>query len=146
MLWSPKADANQTTAPMNLHPYKLQFYLCNPIKVFSCVINQIDTPTPTIDILKYVEPNVDRTTLLSEDMPSIILSKGEIIQFVKTAPFDEVVRPLLTNKMLNIEQVIESLQKTGWSNVIPFINEKGRNHLTQRKVIVAAQTAKYLRS
>jgi len=34
--YRPKADANRTTAPMNFHPYKFQFYMCNPIKVFSC--------------------------------------------------------------------------------------------------------------
>jgi hypothetical protein len=146
--YRPKADANQTTAPMNFHPYKLQFYLCNPIKVFSCVINQIDSANPTVNISKYVEPNVDRTRLLSEDMPTSILSKAEVINFIETAPFDEVVLPLLANKELKKGEVLELIQKTkaGWASIIPVINEIGRSHLNQRDVVVAPQKAKYLRN
>ena len=146
--YRPKADANQTTAPMNLHPYKLQFYLCNPIKVFSCIINQIDSPTPTIDILHYVEPKTDRSTLLSENMPISILSKAEVVKFIENAPFNEVVLPLLADKNLQKDEILNLIRRTsiGWSNNIPFIDEKGRNHLTQRNVIVAPQKAKYLRN
>lgn len=146
--YRPKADANQTTTPMNLHPYKLQFYLCNPIKVFSCVINQIDSPTPTIDILHYVEPKTDRSTLMSEDMPISILSKAEVVKFIENAPFNEVVLPLLADKNLQKDEILNLIRRTsiGWSNNIPFIDEKGRNHLTQRNVIVAPQKAKYLRN
>jgi hypothetical protein len=85
---------------------------------------------------------------MSEDMPTSNLRKAEVISFIETAPFDEVVLPLLADKSLKKDEILNLIRRTsiGWTNNIPYINEKGRNHLTQRKVIVAAQTAKYLRN
>ncbi len=44
-IYLPKLKNNQKTNPMNFHPYSFQFYLCNPVKVFSCIIKNIDIST-----------------------------------------------------------------------------------------------------
>lgn len=73
----PKIEAKKKANPMNLHPHSLDFYLCNPIKVFSAFIKDVDSPTYKIDIKEYVEPSVDRTSLPSVNMPISILYKYE---------------------------------------------------------------------
>lgn len=55
-------NPNKTPAPKNFWPYSYQFYLCNPIKVFNCVVSQANT-NPQITIDFYVEPHQDRSVL-----------------------------------------------------------------------------------
>lgn len=145
----PKATANSKTAPMNFHPYKFQFYMCNPIKVFSCLISSIDTIAPSITINKYIQPESDRSNLNSEDMPVDILTKSELLNFCNTAPYESIIKPLLINKSLSKENLIGILKKCKkeqWISIIPFINEEGRKYLELRDIIVAPQTATYRRS
>lgn len=81
----PKIKADQKANPMNLHPHSLDFYLCNPIKVFSAIIKNVDSPKYKIDIKKYITPRTNRTNLPSVDMPISILYKKE-----KKALFDKL--------------------------------------------------------
>lgn len=86
-------DSAKTPAPKNFWPYSYQFYKCNPIKVFSCVIKNANK-NPTINDLFYIEPNQDRSNLSSELMPSSILSKDELPALREMLNS----RPLRTNK------------------------------------------------
>ena len=147
--YRPKADANQKTSPMNFHPYKIQFYKCNPIKVFSCNIDDIDTDNPSISIKKYIEPSIDRTNLPSEGMPIEILSKTEFLNFCDNAPFSEVVLPLLCDNQTTKDELLRKInisKKEDWHNILPYINEKGREYLELRAIVVAPQKVIYRRS
>lgn len=73
----PKITKKKKANPMNLHPHKLDFYLCNPIKVFSAIIKNVDKSNCKIDIKEYIEPEFDRTHLPSVIMPISILEKKE---------------------------------------------------------------------
>ena len=97
-----KRDPNKTPAPKNFWPYKQQFYMCNPIKTFECVIHDANMPSAKIDLLHYVEPDADRSNLPSEDMPQALLNKSERdilrtngIDLRKTYAIDEATRKLL---------------------------------------------------
>lgn len=71
-----KKDAKKTPAPKNFWPYSYQFYLCNPIKTFECIIRNADE-NPEIEITHYTEPKADRSTLNSEPLPCDLLSREE---------------------------------------------------------------------
>lgn len=145
--YKPKAEGNRTTAPMNFHPYKFQFYMTNPIKVFSCIIGNIEKE-PTIDVQKYILPNVDRSSLPSEDMPVDILTKREILNFIKSAPFDEVVKPLLEVDLSKDEllEFIEKKSKDVYLEVLPVINETGKQYLELRDIVIRPNTNAYQRN
>ena len=72
-----KRDRNKTPAPKNFWPYSQQFYMCNPIKTFECIIRNANSETARIEIGHYIEPNVDRSNLPSEDMPVTLLNARE---------------------------------------------------------------------
>jgi hypothetical protein len=146
--YRPKADANQTTSPMNFHPYKIQFYMCNPIKVFSCNIENIDTNNPSITINKFIEPSIDRSNLLSEDMPVEILSKNELLDFCNSTPY-EILLPLLINKQVTKNELIEKVKGTKqskWHEILPYINEEGKKYLRPREIIIGSNSAIYKRN
>lgn len=68
---------SETPAPKNFWPYSYQFYLCNPIKTFDCIVRDADT-SPKIEILRYISPEADRSVLPSEGMPTELLNKKEL--------------------------------------------------------------------
>lgn len=70
-------DPNKNPAPKNLFPDSFQFYMCNPIKTFECIITNGLSDSPEINITKYIKPDIDRENLVSEDMPSILLNEDE---------------------------------------------------------------------
>ena len=72
-----KRKPDNTPAPKNFWPYSQQFYMCNPIKTFECVIRDANSPSASAELLYYVEPDADRSELLSEDMPTSLLNKSE---------------------------------------------------------------------
>lgn len=147
--YKPKADANQTTAPMNFHPYKFQFYMCNPIKVFSCIINNINTQKPTIAIQKYISPNIDRSNLPSENMPVEILTKRELLDFIEATPFDTIVKPLIRNQTLTKKELIleiNNAKKVNLGSILPEIDEEGKQHLTLRNIIIRPNSSTYRRN
>ncbi|RTL10107.1 MAG: MamI family restriction endonuclease [Neisseriaceae bacterium] len=67
-------NPNKTPAPKNFWPESFQFYMCNPIKTFEAIISN----EQNITINKYIPPEVERTTLQSEDMPKSILYSNEV--------------------------------------------------------------------
>ncbi len=81
-----KQNADKTPAPKNFWPYEYQFYLCNPILTFSCLILNASTK-PTMKIIKFVEPTADRSKLPSEIMPPELLNNNELdILLTKAKP------------------------------------------------------------
>ncbi len=73
-----ESNKNQTPAPKNLWPDKFPFYMCNPIKVFECMIENFLSPEPQITISHYIEPDLSRENLLSELTPASLLYKNEL--------------------------------------------------------------------
>lgn len=71
------ADPESTPAPKNFWPYEYQFYLCNPIKTFECIIENANSAKPGIEITHYIEPDADRSDLPSENLPMKLLKPDE---------------------------------------------------------------------
>jgi hypothetical protein len=130
-------DSAKTPAPKNFWPYSYQFYKCNPIKVFSCVIKNANTK-PVIDDIFYVEPNQDRSTLSSELMPSNILSKDELPALREM--LNKVPKKLLQNRLVQgktikeLQDVVNSsaFSKTKIAQILPYIDEELRQYLPLR--------------
>ena len=70
-------DRDKTPAPKNFWPYSYQFYMCNPIKTFECIIRNAGTE-PEIEITHYVDPRADRKDMPSENLPAKLLKDPEI--------------------------------------------------------------------
>lgn len=84
-----KQNSEKTPAPKNFWPYEYQFYLCNPILTFSCLIQNASTK-PTMKVTKFIEPAVDRSKLPSEIMPSALLKSDELDLLLKNAKPSEL--------------------------------------------------------
>lgn len=76
---------NKPPAPLNFWPYRIQFYLCNPILTFSCIVTNASSLFPKIEIERYIEPHLDRATIPSILMPLSILYKKERIFLAQQA-------------------------------------------------------------
>lgn len=86
-----KNNPAKNPAPKNFWPYSYQFYMCNPIPTFSCVIQNANS-TPKIKILHYTKPDEDRSVLPSIIMPVEILKDVEISLIFKKAKPEEIKR------------------------------------------------------
>ena len=123
-------DSNKTPAPKNFWPYSYQFYLCNPIRVFSCIVEDANLK-PTISIEHFIQPNENRDSLPSELMPSELLSKDEWLFLLQNVPselweFDSKTVTLVEeskSKKLKIKEL---------SALVPFISEEIRAYLPLR--------------
>ena len=69
-------NPNKTPAPKNLFPDNYPFYMCNPIKTFECIIKNALSESE-INIVKYIQPDRNRSTLESEKMPIELLTTNE---------------------------------------------------------------------
>lgn len=69
-------NPNATPAPKNFWPYSYQFYLCNPIKTFECIVHNAYS-NPEIEIRHYTKPDADRSCLESEPLPLDLLQADE---------------------------------------------------------------------
>ena len=86
-----KKNPSKSPAPKNFWPYQYQFYMCNPIPTFTCIIQKANS-TPKIKILHYVKPDDDRSPLPSVVMPVGILKDTEIALIFKKAKPEEIKR------------------------------------------------------
>ncbi|MCU0445070.1 MAG: MamI family restriction endonuclease [Microscillaceae bacterium] len=82
-----KKNTNKTPAPKNFWTYSYQFYMCNPIKIFNCIVKKANTK-PSITIDYYVSPEKDRNSLPSEAMPIDILNKQELAIIAEKTKID----------------------------------------------------------
>jgi hypothetical protein len=108
----PKIKDKGKANAMNFHPHKLDFYLCNPIKVFSAIIENLNTESPNISIKTYIPPDKDRTDLDSINMPISILNKEERMKLLgqaETILLDSgMVLPLyrsVASSVINLQEV-----------------------------------------
>lgn len=126
-------DNEKTPAPKNFWPYSYQFYKCNPIKVFSCYVKNANTK-PEIKIEKYIEPEIDRTNLASELMPTIV-AKAELWDLINNAP-KEVIEENITkgNTYKQLKELFNATKIDTKSiiEIIPTLNEKSRSYLPLR--------------
>lgn len=90
---------NKTPAPKNFWPYSFQFYMCNPVKTFSCIITNANTQ-PFISINYYVRPNDNRTFIESEPMPFDVLNPQEKYHIMNIFPqINYQAYPFITEQM-----------------------------------------------
>ena len=92
-------NPNKTPAPKNFWPYSFQFYMCNPIKTFSCIITNANTE-PSISIDYFLDPKANRADIESESMPYSLLNKHEKSYLTHTYPTEiKNITPFVTEKM-----------------------------------------------
>ena len=80
-----KVNQSSNPAPKNFWPYQYQFYICNPIQTFSCIVKNSGS-TPKITIENYIEPGIDRSKIPSILMPAEILKEEEIDVILNKIP------------------------------------------------------------
>lgn len=142
-IYLPKLNDNAKTNPMNLHPFSYQFYKCNPINTFTCVIKDIET-APIINIQNFVLPNVERgTDMQSLPMPTNLLKPNEWQELLEKAPFERI-EPLLTKKITKNE--FAELSKSEKEKVLPYLTESLREYLSLRPITSVRQHTEYRRS
>src|SRR5207248_10870642 len=86
-----KERPNESQAPKNFWQYSYQFYICNPVLVFSCTINDSLT-NHFIAIERYTEPNVDRQKIDSVNMPPDLVKEDKLDTLLETAQVDELLK------------------------------------------------------
>jgi hypothetical protein len=120
-------DAAKNPAPKNFWPYSYQFYLCNPILIFSCLVKEANTK-PKIDIQYFVEPAQDRSKIDSVIMPSNLLGDLEFDFILKTAEKSEILN------MLNSEKIPDftNMKLVEKRKAFKGIDEKLRSYLPLR--------------
>lgn len=141
-------DNNGKTNPMNLHPYSFQFYKCNPIKTFECVIYDIDGANPSPQINFYIDPNLERgDSLESLDMPSSLLFSGarndEWGALIRSCDFESEILPRLTTPM--DEATFRNMTAAGQMNEMPFLDEYMKAKISLRPINALRQRAVYTR-
>ena len=143
-IYLPKLRANEKTNPMNLHPFGFQFYKCNPIKTFECIIKDIET-SPAILITHYIDPSVERGIQMpSLDMPTGLLKPKEWKTMLDHADFDKQIRPLLKISV-SLEE-LKAMPINDKRQALPVIDEKLRELIPLRPIISTRQRAQYHRS
>lgn len=137
-------NPNKTPASKNFWPYSYQFYLCNPIKVFNCVVSQANN-SPSIDIDFYVEPNQDRSLLTPEPMPTSLLTVDEWNHLIDSA--SEYTLNSQISEGRTYAELLENRQnKSEMIAILPFINENTRRFLDLRDTDkVSEAKATYIR-
>ncbi len=123
-------NPNKTPAPKNFWPYSYQFYLCNPVKVFNCIVTNANTK-PSINIDFYVQPNQDRSLLIPEPMPTSLLSVEEWNQLLDSASEYTLTSQIVEGKTYK-ELIEKRNNKSDLASILPFINENTRNYLDLR--------------
>ena len=144
-IYLPKLTNNEKTNPMNLHPTLIQFYKCNPIKTFSCIIEDIDTnPVIQIDDASYVDPFAARdSTLKPIPMPSTLLKKNEWDILLDSADYENELLPLLTIGIS--EDLLRCVPYKQLPTYLPYLDEKLRNYIPLRDIVSTRQQDHYQR-
>ena len=142
-IYLPKAKKGDKTNPMNLHPDMFQFYMCNPVKTYECIIKDVDTE-PKFDTRLFIAPNVERDmSINSELMPSELLSLKELQAMIKAADYQQDIVPLLTAVIT--KKKLLKLCKKEIVAVLPYIDENLRQYIPLRDIISIKQHTPYQR-
>lgn len=123
-------NVEKTPAPKNFWPYSYQFYICNPIQVFNCIVKDANSK-PKIEILHYVEPKQDRSKLSSVIMPTVILSDLEIELILKNSKNTEIARMIKPEFKPKLSK-IKNLSIKEKREALVGIDEILRSHLPLR--------------
>lgn len=138
-----RVNPRKTPAPKNFWPFQYQFYLSNPIEVFSCEITDMNTD-PQIEITHHLNPAADRATVASVDMPPEILKIEEFTILSQEATQSEIEDCLVEGVEYNefIELVAEG-DKSKVCELFSKINEPLKDRLPLRDTdrIAVAGTA-----
>ena len=131
---------------MQVH-WSYQFYKCNPIKIFECIVKDIDKdPQIMIDREHYVEPTQDRDDFLPVvPMPTALLKDEEWDELLAKANFDTEIVPLLYSPITNMV-AFKRLSKKKKVESLPYLDENLRNYLFLRKIVSVIQKSMYKRS
>jgi len=142
-IYRPKADAGNKTNPMNLHPFSIQFFKCNPIKTFECIIHNIDTH-PAIEISTFIPPSEERSENLSSvDLPSNLLKADEWNILLQSVDFEADILPSLRMPMTK-----NDFQRLGIKDkmqYLPFLNEHLKELIPLREIRSITQREHYHR-
>lgn len=143
-IYCPKADSRAKTNPMNLHPWSIQFYKCNPIKTFECIIKNIDTDA-SIEILRFIDPKAERNSSMeTEPMPTNLLEKEEWDVLLQKASFKKISLLLKDASMKKSDFVKLSVKEK--VKALPYLNEELRNLIPLREIKSITQTTQYHRT
>lgn len=140
-----KRSPNKTPAPKNFWPYSYQFYLCNPVKVFSCIVKNANTK-PSIHIDHYVEPDFNRNKLLAEKMPTDLLDADELLTILRKVSPEKLSTQITKGYRCSDLATIfrgHKIDKDALQKMLPFIDEETRMCLPLRDTdkISEAKTA-----
>ena len=77
-IYLPHIERNpsKTPAPKNFWPDSFQFYMCNPVRTFHCVVRDA-LGDAQLDVLEYIEPSMDRENVEPVPMPLSLLDEDE---------------------------------------------------------------------
>lgn len=143
-IYRPKADNGAKTNPMNLHPWSFQFYKCNPIKTFECIIKNIDADA-TIEIQQFTDPQAERNSSMeTEPMPTHLLENKEWDALLQKASFKKISALMKDSNMKKSDFVKLSLAEK--AEVLPSLNEELRNLIPLREIKSVTQTTQYHRT
>jgi MamI restriction endonuclease len=141
-------NANKNPAPKNFWPFSYQFYLCNPIKVFNCIVTNSNT-LPSVNVDYLVEPNASRDVLASEYMPTSLLQQDELQQLIQVVPeqiITKLIKPDFTYSELTALVNASKLNKKVLLEMLPYIDEKTRNYLPLRDTdVISVSKEQYVR-
>lgn len=153
-IFLPKQEKKQKTNPMNLHPWSFQFFKCNPIKTFECIIKDIDSrPDIIIDADSYVEPSSDRDeSLTTISMPSGLLKNEEWKEIIQKADYDKEIKPLMDHGFLK-ERGLGKLTRSQFAKLpqkdktaaIPNLDQNLRDMISLRPIVSVRQKTHYQR-
>lgn len=153
-IYLPKLNENEKTNPMNLHPWSFQFYKCNPIMTFKCIIKDINNkPSIIIDKDNYVNPSEDRDlNYKTIPMPTTLLKDNEWGKMIEMANFEEDLSLLLNQDVMQKNHIkkidkwtFQSLNIKQKCILLPYIDEKLRNYIPLRPIVSNRQTTHYQR-
>ena len=142
-IYRPKADAGGKTNPMNLHPFSFQFYKCNPILIFECTIQDIDTH-PIIEISEYVDPKAERgASMKSLDMPTHLLKDAEWDALLDNCDYPNDIIERYGIALTKDE--FRRKTKKDKVKLLPFIDEKLKSFIPLRDIVSVSQREHYHR-
>ena len=101
---------SKTPAPKNFWPYSFQFYMCNPIRTFDCVVSHA-LEDPHLTVHEYVEPLLDRAAVDPTPMPFAVLKPDEV-QRIRRSLSGDAFRAAESNGLDAEQRLVLSLRDT----------------------------------
>ncbi len=143
-----KQNPEKTPAPKNFWPFQYQFYMCNPLLIFSALIKNAYTENPLLELRQWVEPNVNREKVKSVIMFPDILTREEFEGIAKKADRKEIINNLVDETSLDSfyeylkhDEDLEEIQQ-----LFKGIDEELRKYLDLRDTDrIATAKSKYQR-